>query len=262
MKTTTTAAWGLALILCAQAATAQDEAVAEEGEPFFGLNVGAKGLGGADVWTDPANADPGYLLFADTLAGWGAGGGLYAELRVLWGHLGLEIDLLFERNRIWHEITWNEVLETEWSLEWTSMRLPLLLKGCLESGLIRACLCAGPEFVVGLGADDSVEITSAPEGVPQAELDQLEAEYNAFLSTEKQTDTYFDVGLGLAVKVWRLAITLDLRAGFNLTQPEDHDDRIRYTWAGSDPTAVEIIASSTMDFRLLLGVAWEHGFDI
>jgi hypothetical protein len=246
----------LALALLASPAAAQDAAEAE-GSPFFGLSLGAKGIGGADVWTNPADQPPDALLFADTIAGWGAGGGLYTELRILWGYLGLEIDLLFERNKLWHEITWNEVLETEWLLEWTSMRLPILLKGCLESEMIRACLAAGPEIVVGLGADASVEITSAPEEAPQSVLDQLTAEYNSIFATEKQTDAYFDVGLGLAVKVWHLAITLDLRGAFNLTQPKDHDDRIVYTGSGDNLTGIDVISSSSMDFRLLLGVAWE-----
>ncbi|MBW2277730.1 MAG: hypothetical protein JRF63_09580, partial [Deltaproteobacteria bacterium] len=79
-------------------------------------------------------------------------------------------------------------------------------------------------------------------------------------TTKKQTDTYFTVGLGLAVKVWRLAISLDLRAGFNMTQPEDHDDRITYTSVGEELTGFDVVASSSMDFRMLLGVAWEHGF--
>lgn len=234
-----------------------DETASED--PFFGLNVGAKGTAGGNVWTAPSNSPFWALLFDETTGGWGAGGGLYAEFRVLWGHLGLEIDLLFESNRIWHQITWNQVLETEWILNWTSLRLPILLEGNLEGDLVRAGLGVGPEIVVGLAAETELKVTDGEQFISQAELDRLRSGF----STTKQTDTYMVVALGLAFKVWKLAITFDLRAGFNLTQPEDHDDRLTYELGQNNQVdGFEAIASSSMDFRMLLGLAWEHGFDL
>ena len=251
-----TTALALAATLYAATAVAQDEAIEDDSKPFFGLSVGAKGGGGGNLWTDPPN-EPAYaLMFDDDTGGWGAGGGLYTELRILWGYLGLEIDLLFETNTIWHEITWNQVLETNWILSWTSMRLPILLEGNLDSDFIRVSLGLGPEFVVGLGAETELEVTSGRQYISDADLNNL----RSIFTTEKQTDTYFTLGLGLAVKVWRLAISLDLRAGFNLTQPEDHDDRIVWSSVGEELTGLHVISSSSMDFRALLGVAWEHGF--
>jgi len=251
-------ALALALALVSASAAAEEMAVEEDAEkPFFGLSVGAKGGGGGNLWSDPPN-EPAYaLMFDDDTGGWGAGGGLYAEFRVLWGYLGLEIDLLFETNTIWHEITWNQVLETNWILSWTSMRLPILLEGNLDSDLIRISLGFGPEFVVGLGAETEIEITSGRQYISDADLANLRSSF----TTEKQTDTYLTLGLGLAVKVWRLAISLDLRAGFNMTQPEDHDDRITYhTDSAGEYAGLDVISSSSIDFRALLGVAWEHGF--
>jgi hypothetical protein len=259
MKPIFTATLVVAATLCSASAAAQDAAPAEGYDPFFGLSVGAKGGGGGDLWTDPPNEPVYALMFDDDTGGWGAGGGLYTELRILWGYLGLEIDLLFETNTVWHEITWNEVLETQWILKWTSMRVPILLEGNLESEMIRVSLGFGPEFVVGLGADTELEVTSGEQYVSAGDLADLRSTF----ATEKQTDTYLTVGLGLAVKVWRLAISLDLRAGFNMTQPEDHDDRITYhTDSSGEYAGLDVISSSTMDFRALLGVAWEHGFDI
>jgi len=248
----------LASLLGSTAVAAQDAAPATAADPFLELSLGAKGGGGGNLWTDPPNEPPYALMFDDDTGGWGAGGGLYTELRILWGYLGLEIDLLFETNTIWHEITWNQVLETKWNLSWTSMRLPILLEGNLDSDLVRVSLGLGPEFVVGLGAETDLEVTDGEQYISAADLANLRSAF----TTEKQTDTYFTLGLGIAVKVWQLAISLDLRAGFNLTQPEDHDDRITYSFAGEELTGLDVISSSSMDFRALLGVAWEHGFDI
>jgi len=234
--------------------------VDDDEPPFFGVSLGAKGTVGGNLWTEPETIPAGALIFADTAGGWGGGGGLYTELRALWGYLGLEVDLLFERNSSWHNVTINRVFEADWILKWTALRVPILVKAILPTSGVRISLGAGPEIVAGLDAETELVVKRGEDVVPASEI---EAQRNLFV-TEAQTDTYFTTDLGLAFEVWQLAITLDFRAGFNLSQPSAHDDRIEYTFGGTPAAPVvermNIIASNSMDFRMLLGVAWETGF--
>jgi len=234
-----------------------EESAEDDAErPFFGVSLGGKGTVGGNLWTAPEHSPSYALIFDGTAGGWGGGGGLYTELRVLWGYLGLEVDVLFERNSSWHNVTWNNVLGVDWVLKWTSLRVPILVKGIIPTSPVRISLGMGPEIVAGLGAETDLIVTKGEDLVPATDIDGLR---QAFI-TEAQTDTYFTLDLGFAAEVWQLAVTFDIRAGFNLTQPSDHDDRITYTMVGNDLERLEIIASNSMDFRALLGVAWETGF--
>lgn len=241
------------VLLATGAARAADEPADDQ---FFGLSVGAKGAIGGNIWSPPEDVAPGYILFDDLAGGWGGGGGLYTELRVLWGHLGLEVDLLFERNRNMNRITWNDVLETDWLVDWTALRVPLLIEGSVENERFRGSLGIGPEFVVGLAAETDVELHDGPAGVTDADLAPMREMFHA----EKQTDTYLCVDLGLAIKVWKLAVTVDVRYSHNLTQPAAYDERLQYEFAGNEVRDIAIIASSSIDLRLLLGIAYELGF--
>jgi hypothetical protein len=224
--------------------------------PFFGVSLGGKGTVGGNLWTQPDNSPSYALMFDGTAGGWGGGGGLYTELRALWGYLGLEVDVLVERNSSWHNVTWNNVLGVDWVLKWTSLRVPILVKGIIPTSPVRVSFGMGPEIVAGLGAETDLVVTKGEDLVPAADIDRLR---EAFI-TEAQTDTYFTLDLGFAAEVWQLAVTFDIRAGFNLTQPSAHDDRITYTVNGAELQSLEVIASNSMDFRALLGVAWETGF--
>ncbi len=235
--------------------------LAEAGEddaerPFFGVSLGGKGTVGGNLWTAPEHSPSYALMFDGTAGGWGGGGGLYTELRVLWGYLGLEVDVLFERNSSWHNVTWNKVLGIDWVLKWTSLRVPILVKGIIPTSPVRISLGLGPEIVAGLGAETELVVTKGEDLVPAADIDRLR---QAFI-TKAQTDTYFTLDLGFAAELWQLAVTFDIRAGFNLTQPTDYDDLITYVMDGDDLIRLEIIASNSMDFRALLGVAWDPGF--
>ena len=56
-----------------------------------------------------------------------------------------------------------------------------------------------------------------------------------------------------------LAISLDIRYAYNLGQPKDYMDRMSFEGTGDDAVTTAI-ASSTMDMRLLLGIAYEARF--
>jgi hypothetical protein len=231
---------------------AEDAAPAED--PFFGLSVGLKGSFGGNYLTDPESAPNWALVYEDGAGGIGGGGGLYAELRVLEGHLGLEFDILFESNKNWTSIEFSNIVDTDWITRFRTMRLPLLLEGSLEGETTRVSLGVGPEFVVGLDASTDIEVTDGAQYVEAGVMDAQRANFVA----RKQTDTFLCVGLGLAFKVWKLAISLDLRYAYNLTQTKDYMERMNYS---ADYQVVDVVASSSMDMRLLLGIAYELGFD-
>ena len=245
-------------LVTAGAGAGEDVGGSKEGgddTPFFGVSLGAKGCFGGNFVSNPDNAPPGALIYDDGAGGIGGGGGLYTEFRILKGHLGLEFDLIFEHNKNWSSITFNNVVETDWIFTFNAVRIPLLLEGSLESDAVRGSLGVGPEFVVGTGAGADIQVTEGKQYISGPDLQALRNRFTA----SKQTDTYICFGLGLAIKVWKLAITIDMRYAYNLTQPSEYDDRVEYSGSETEPN-IETIASNSMDLRILLGVAYELGF--
>jgi hypothetical protein len=190
-------------------------------------------------------------VYDDGAGGAGGGGGMYLEFRGLWGHLGLEFDVLFEKNKNWANIEFNNVVKTDWIYRFSTVRLPLLLEGSVENSLVRGSLGIGPEFVVGTKASTAIEVTEGASMVDAATMDAARAAFHA----KAQTDTFLCLGVGVAFKVWRLAISLDIRYAYNAAQPKAYLDRMSLT----DGTTTAI-ASSTMDLRILLGIAYEAKF--
>ncbi len=224
---------------------------------FFGVSAGAKGAFGGNYLNEPDEGIPGAELpYESGAGGWGGGGGLYTEFRVLWGFLGLEFDLLFDHAKNWCGIDYNSIVDTEWIYTATSLRMPLLLKGNLEMKAARVGLGIGPEFVIGLKTGTDIQITDGETYTNPADVDLWRSRFHS----KKQTDTHLCVNLGIAIKVWKLAITIDLRYSYNLTQPDDYLDRVEYT-GPDNATDITTLASHTMDGRFLLGIAYEFWFD-
>lgn len=255
---TKTLSWTLAAALVAAggAAGAAEGGGGAPAKPFFGVSAGLKGGIGGNYLTEPEDVyPPGAILYDDGAGGFGGGGGLYAEFRLLWGHLGLELDVLFEGNKNWSEVEFSNVVDTDWIYRFQTVRLPLLLEGSVENDLMRGSLGLGPEFVVGTKSGTDIQVTDGGEYVEEGAVAALEEGFRS----KDQTDTFLCVGVGMAFKVWKLAISLDLRYAYNLTQPKDYQDRTALEPAGDGFTA-EVVASSTMDLRILLGIAYEVGF--
>ena len=228
---------------------------APSSKPFFGLSAGAKGGVGGNYLSPPDDAPAWALVYDDGAGGVGGGGGLYAEFRILWGHLGLELDVLFEANKNWSNIEFNNVVKTDWITRFSTVRIPLLLEGSVENDLVRGSLGIGPEFVVDTRASTDIEVTEGAQYVDDATMDAARANFRAV----EQTDTFLCLGVGIAFKVWRLAISLDIRYAYNVGQPKEYLDRMSFAGTGAD-TITTAIASSTMDLRLLLGIAYEAKF--
>jgi hypothetical protein len=248
----------LALLAAAGAANAQQVAAgdAADDEPFFGLDVGVKGGVGGNFLSEPDDPPPYTAPYDDGAGGVGGGVGGYVEFRALWGHLGLELGVLWNRNKNWCNIEYFNVLETDWITRFDTVRVPLLLEGSVENELVRGSLGIGPEFVVGKGSSTEIEVTDSPAGFDDSDLDAVRSEFRA----RDQADTFLCLGVGIAFKVWKLAISLDIRYAYNPQQPKAYDDRVQIDPMGNDLYRVTTIASNTMDLRILLGVAYEAKF--
>jgi hypothetical protein len=237
----------------------------DEGEAqdhFFGASLGLKGGFGGNYLSKPDNTLPGTLPFDGGAGGIGGGGGIYTEFRILWDHLGLEVDFLFDRSKNWCNIEYNGLVDTDWIYHQTALRIPVLLKGALSKGITRASLGIGPEFVVGLAAETDIEVNEGEQYLGPGGTAALRSIYSA----STQTDVFLAFDLGLAFLVWNLAITVDLRYAYNLTQPKDYEDRVELD-SSLDPTTNEwqlnqatTAASNSMDLRLMLGISYEFGF--
>lgn len=202
---------------------------------LWDLRVGAKAALTGNLWGPPDGApksgghDAGWM---NTLAWVGGGGGLTLELHAL-TFLALEVDLLYEQNAFKESI--NDGLATIYT-KYTQVRVPVLLKGVLPLGLVELSLGVGPEFTFGRSAWLDTSALVAAGGLGAASV----------------SDTFVDVDLGVTFRVWRLAIPLSLRTGFNVTQSKGYFDRFDTFSAAS----VVVKASETYQFALLAGVAY------
>jgi len=224
------------------------------------LAVGAKGMVGGNLWTQPENIPPSEIGFTDARGGYGGGGGVFAEVRVI-KYIALEVDLLWERNNIWENQSWHVgpfTFQTTTHARATTMRIPILVKGILPLGGVRLGLGLGPEFVVPLS-------TSADVDYKQANMVQ---DPNLFHVTADWA-TMLTVDLDITICLWKgLHLPIDLRASYNLTQSKDWNDRVSWTRNGQPipenqvkpgdmPDGFQVNYQNSWDFRLLLGLGYE-----
>ncbi len=238
-----------------QALALEGDVEAEPLEPVR-FSLGVKGYGGGNYLT-PATLVPnsaGSLPFSEGAGGWGAGGGLYLQARVLEDHLGLEVDLFYEQNRNWTQITYNEVVKTDWSYEAQMLRVPVLLHAMFSNESMRGGLGIGPEFVMARQAVAGVDVISGEDFIDPATMNFV----NESLAASLQNDTHLCANLGFAFKVPQMAITFDIRYSYNFDQPTDYLDRVAFTSADG-PLLATTRSSHTMDLRLMLGFSYDFG---
>lgn len=221
---------------------------ASAGWGIVDLEVGAKGVAGANIWTDPTDL-PAYLggqdwAFDKLRAGWGAGAGVYAQLR-LFKYLGLEMDVLFEQSQLQETPldgqTWLLVARA------VNARIPILVQAILPLQYVRIGLGLGPEFVVPI---KTKAIQQNP--IPGNNYDFKIADTTATMLT---------VGINITpVIAGHVTIPIDLRASYNLTQAKDYEGRVTVHTRNSGVPRVDegftLKLENTWDFRLLLGVGY------
>ena len=226
----------LCLSLCLLAAPRSSEA------GILDWSVGVKGAGGVEIWTSPTDVPFGIPpFFHEERAGWSAGAGIYGELRIL-KFLAIEIDLLFIHQVLMEDTTHYSArgsAKTEEEVRWTTLRIPILVKGVLPLGIVRLWVGIGPEFTVTLDSSASIKL---PKGVTTG--------YS--LKAREVNDIYLTTALGIVISVGPIAIPIELRFGYNLQKPDRYADLV--SAAG---TRVSIRAANSMEARLLVGVGYE-----
>ncbi|MBN2526601.1 MAG: outer membrane beta-barrel protein [Deltaproteobacteria bacterium] len=202
--------------------------------PKVWITAGAKGGVGGNYLSVPdmlIEADG--VPFNDGGGGIGGGGGIFGEVRFLQQHLGFEMDLLLDGNK-----TWCSINDVDFIMKYTQLRIPLLLKGSLVSGITRVSLGIGPEFRVGLNASTDID---PADDVPAIVRDGFKA------------DAVGGVGLAwefaLAFMLSPIEITVDLRFAYNASLEKDFEDRI-----DRDTRIYE--ATHSVDGRIMIGVGY------
>ncbi|HOU54330.1 MAG TPA: hypothetical protein PLQ97_10420 [Myxococcota bacterium] len=213
------------------------------------LDVGAKAMGQGNLWTAPTDL-PAYLgnqdwAFDNTRAGWAAGAGIYAQLR-LWKALGLEVDFLIDQSRLQE----TPLDRQTWLLTARSvnLRIPLLLQGILPLPGVRLGVSLGPEFVIPLKTE---ALQSNPPLLYQDYDFQVDGTFATMLTMGLQVTP---------VILGHITIPIDLRASYNLTQPKDYEGRVTVHQRASgvrDLTqGFTLHLQNTWEFRLCLGVGY------
>lgn len=228
----------------------------------FDLEFGLKGMGGYDHWTKPDDGPYEVLhqdvAFSNDRGGYGAGGGLYIQMR-FFKYLGLEIDFLFEDDLLWEHPL--DGYDWKTTARRVNMRLPILVQAVLPTRTVRIAVGIGPEFVIPLKT-----------WAEQSSVDELPVALRDFkFGADAKTTTRLTFGLNIAIKLWRgITLPLDLRASYDPAQPDAWTDRVSVPascaagqWSACgrdvyDPAiGYKVHQRNDWDFRLLLGL----GFD-
>ncbi|MBP7125962.1 hypothetical protein KBD49_06325 [Myxococcota bacterium] len=213
------------------------------------LEIGAKAMGQANLWTAPTDL-PAYLgnqdwAFDNTRAGWAAGAGIYAQVR-LWKALGLKVDFLVDQSRLQETPLEGQAwLLTARAL---NLRIPVLVQGILPLPGVRLGVSLGPEFVIPLKTE---ALQSNPPPLWQ----------NYDFRVDGTVSTMLTMGLQITpVILGHWTIPIDLRASYNLTQPGDYEGRVtvheRASGVRDLTRGFTLHLQDTWEFRLCLGVGY------
>lgn len=211
--------------------------------------IGVKATAGGNLWTEPSNTPPNQEIgFTKLRGGAGAGCGPYVEVRFI-KYIGIELDLLFEWNRLWEDQTIYHksgfaVFKSTTKPTTLDLRIPLLVKGVLPLPGIRLGLVIGPEFVIPLKTESPMDV-------------HLGATSFDF-KVESKFRTLLTFGLDMVVELpFNLELPIDLRFSYNPSQPSDWADRVELT--SSVPGVIDgltIQYQNSWDIRLLIGLGY------
>ena len=209
-------------------------------------SAGIKVMAGGSLWSTPSDRPNDYdgIGYAGNGGGFSYGAGLYGEVRFI-KVLSLEVDFVYDRSTLARNVDLNSNMKVQEKIEFTSWRIPVLLKGNLPTPFGRLFVLVGPEFVMGKKADPTLEVTEGG-GTIQNEIRAEEASY-----------TMFTGGLGLTIDLpFSLEVPLELRASKNLGQEEAWRDRVEIQREnGIDNYTVD--AQTSWDFRFCAGVGYQ-----
>jgi len=195
----------------------------------------------------------------DDAFGVGGHGGLFAQVRFL-DRVGLEVDVLYSRDELWRTDQFDlgagyhaDIEHTDWA---NNLRIPVLLKVFHVFGPASISLGGGLEYVTPLDhGHDIIEAESSNVPVPQQVLDD-----GRKLHESAPADMLFLLGqLEVTIELGPVSIPIDLRAGRNLSQSDQFEDRYDYEYEQQGRvikfTGVDVQPIYSWDFRILTGLA-------
>jgi len=205
------------------------------------ISAGIKGMGGVNVWTKPSSTPAGVsIAFTKTRAGYGTGGGLFAQAAFL-KYLAAEFDILLEYDALWEDQDWGGA-STRTRANTTNLRLPLLVKGILPLPGLSLSFGIGPEFVIPVSKSASL---SVPANVTNVFKFKVRTKTSVMLTMDLGADIDLPLGLFLPVSI---------RASYNMTQPSKWGDRV------ANDSAAQIwslLYQNSWDFRILVGLGYK-----
>ena len=216
---------------------------------WWNLSAGAKGIVGANVWTQPTNVPfTEDLMFAKARAGYGGGAGIFVQARFV-KYIAIEMDALFETGQLSEKqtiyVSGMTALEYRNTATTVNARIPIIVKGVLPLPGMQLSLGLGPEFVVPLKTTASTTTLSGFGKGP------------AFTARGK-TSTMLTMELGITpVLPLGFVIPIGLRASYNATQPQRWANRVDATMVGNNVIAYNVKNQNSWDFRLAIGLGYE-----
>jgi hypothetical protein len=221
------------------------------------VGVGALGYVGGNFLTEledskkvvTVHTDHGDKLGALPYPGFGGvGGGGGISLDAAWrGIVGLEVDLLYLRDRGKGDVDGYTIEMSQWDLH-----VPVLLKLELPAGMVRPFLMAGPDFVIPGDTDVKFD---APSSV-HFTIEGLDTHYKG------KADPYIALTFGLGFEIRLptpgvdLRIPLTLRGTYDSGVGDKGDDRESVDCHASTGCTITLKSEWEWQAAGTLGLAW------
>jgi hypothetical protein len=187
------------------------------------LRIGAKGIFSLANISDADEPPVPQAPWADGRIGAGGGGGLYGELH-LSKLTGVELDLLFESNRLFFRGAQNMVAFDQ-RVSFEQMRVPLLGKLFAHvSDDVELSAALGPQLILGLGAHP--ETTLSRNGTTLSPQN-LQRAFDYFYQAEAGSSVALAGELGLSIYTQRFQIPIALRFAYNVLGKTAYADRVK-----------------------------------
>lgn len=211
--------------------------------------MGVKFGGGGTLWDQPedtrlstVNGNPFNVpIFDETRGGYTMSAGVHLE-GIFFEHLGLEVGFNFVQHQLLETITWTYTetvitgnvpasraftAESEQSLRWTALHIPVLIKAIVPSGTTRVSLGIGPEFALTSWGRSTFKITDGGESDGQGGL-ILPGTRGALrnINSRLEDSVYLAVVFGIQIVVGDFIVPIDIHWGYNLSQPKSYRERV------------------------------------
>jgi hypothetical protein len=187
------------------------------------LRIGAKGMftlsGLNDADSPPAIDAP----FFDASLGAGFGGGLYGELHAT-KLLGVELDLLFESNRLFFQGNANGIAISQ-RATFGQFRVPLLAKLFLQAGdSFEFNVGLGPEAILGMGDSAKTRLIVNETTLSDGNVQQA---FDYFFRADAQNGVAVMGEIGCSFYTLRFQIPIAFRFAYNVLGKTAYADRVK-----------------------------------